>query len=90
MTGIFDALKALETVIPGIISVSAGHDCSPEGLQSGMTHGFTVDFVDIAARDRYLDHPDHKAVGSRLVGAAEGGRDGLIVLDWDSKTDADG
>jgi hypothetical protein len=40
-----------------------------------------MDFVDEAARDTYLDHPDHKAAGARLVGALEGGRDGLIVFD---------
>ncbi len=81
MTEIFKALEGLQAVIPGIISVSAGRDCSPEGLQSGMTHGFTVDFMDAAARDRYLEHPDHVAIGARLVRATEGGIDGLIVLD---------
>lgn len=81
MTEIFEALKGLQAVIPGIISVSAGRDCSPEGLQSGMTHGFTVDFMDAAARDRYLEHPDHVAIGARLVRATEDGVDGLIVLD---------
>ena len=90
MTEIFEALKALKSVTSGIISVSAGRDCRPEGLQSGMTHGFTVDFVDIAARDRYLVHPDHKSIGARLVNAAEGGLDGLVVLDWASATDAEG
>jgi len=86
MTELFEALDALKAVIPGIVSVSAGRDCSPEGLQSGMTHGFTVDFVDVAARDRYLAHPDHKSIGARLVSAVEGGIEGLVVLDWSSST----
>lgn len=86
MTELFEALDALKAVIPGIVSVSAGRDCSPEGLQSGMTHGFTVDFVDVAARDRYLAHPDHNSIGARLVSAVEGGIEGLVVLDWSSST----
>ena len=89
LTGIFDELEALKDVIPGILAVSAGRDCSPEGLQAGMTHGFTVDFVDVASRDRYLAHPDHRTVGARLVNAVEGGRGGLVVIDWVSTIDAD-
>ena len=47
----------------------------------GFNDGFIMDFADEAARDRYLPHPAHKAAGSRLVAALEGGRDGLIVFD---------
>jgi hypothetical protein len=54
-----------------------------------MTHGFTVDFVDVASRDSYLAHPDHRTVGARLVNAVEGGRGGLVVIDWVSTIDAD-
>jgi Stress responsive A/B Barrel Domain len=80
---IFDALKSLQSQIPGIISITAGADCSPEGLQRGFTHGFTVDFVDVAARDAYLPHPAHQKVGAMIVAACEGGVDGVLVLDWE-------
>ncbi len=80
---IFIALKALQTQIPGIISVTTGVDCSPEGLQRGFTHGFTVDFVDAAARDAYLPHPAHQKVGAMIVAATTGGVDGVLVLDWE-------
>lgn len=79
---IFAALKALQSQIPGIIAISTGTDCSPEGLQRGFTHGFTVDFVDAAARDGYLPHPAHQKVGAMIVAACEGGVDGIVVLDW--------
>ena len=79
---IFAALKALQQQMPGIINVSAGKDASPEGLQRGHTHGFTVDFVDAAARDAYLPHPAHQKVGGMIVASAEGGLDGITVLDW--------
>lgn len=80
---IFAALRSLQTQIPGIVSISAGSDCSPEGLQRGYTHGFTVDFVDAAARDAYLPHPAHQKVGAMIVAACEAGIDGVLVLDWE-------
>ena len=80
---IFAALKALQDKIPGIIAISAGADTSPEGLQRGHTHGFTVDFRDAAARDAYLPHPEHQKVGGMIVAAAVGGIEGVTVLDWE-------
>jgi len=80
---IFAALKALQAQIPGIIAVSAGSDASPEGLQRGFTHGFTVDFENAAARDAYLPHPAHQIVGGMIVAAAEGGVAGITVVDWE-------
>ena len=80
---IFAALKNLQSQIPGIISITAGSDCSPEGLQHGFTHGFTVDFVNAAARDAYLPHPAHQKVGAMIVAATAGGRDGIVVLDFE-------
>jgi hypothetical protein len=82
-TQIFAALKTLQSQIPGIINILSGSDCSPEGLQCGYTYGFTVDFIDAAARDAYLPHPAHQKVGAMIVGAAEGGLDGILVLDWE-------
>jgi hypothetical protein len=84
VTQVFSALKDLQTKIPGINSISIGHDNSPEGLQRGHTHGFTVDFTDVSARDAYLPHPAHQAVGAMIVGITEGGVDGICVVDWEA------
>jgi Stress responsive A/B Barrel Domain len=80
---IFAALKSLQSQIPGILNISAGTDCSPEGLQRGFTHGFTVDFENAGARDAYLPHPAHQKVGAMIVAACEGGIEGVLVLDWE-------
>jgi Stress responsive A/B Barrel Domain len=80
---IFAALQNLKGKMDGIISISAGMNNSPEGLHRGNTHGFTVDFKDAKARDAYLPHPEHQKVGAMIVGAAEGGIEGVTVLDWD-------
>ena len=81
---VFSALKELAHKIPGIISISTGRDNSPEGLQRGHSHGFTVDFVNGAARDAYLPHPAHQAVGAMIVSITEGGVDGICVVDWEA------
>lgn len=74
-------LAALVGQIEGLLSAQFGPNVSPEGLGQGFNDGFTMDFIDEAARDRYLPHPAHQAAGARLVAALEGGRDGLIVFD---------
>jgi hypothetical protein len=80
-TAIYADLAALKAVVPGYLAMSYGPNVSPEGLQRGYDDAFTIDFIDADARDAYLVHPDHKAAGTRLVAALEGGRDGLIVFD---------
>ena len=80
---IFNALKALKHEIPGIIAVSCGADVSPEGLQRGHTHAFSVDFINAAARDAYLPNPAHQKVGGMIVASSEGGVSGITVLDWE-------
>ncbi len=59
-----------------------GPDTSPEGLGRGYGYVFSIDFPTAAARDAYLEHPDHKALGARLVGLCEGGVEGLCVVDF--------
>ncbi|WP_275784442.1 Dabb family protein [Pararhizobium gei] len=78
---ILSDIVALKPLIPGYLSVDVGPNVSPEGLGRGYTSGFVIDFADSEARDAYLVHPDHEAAGGRIVGAAEGGIDGIFVYD---------
>jgi hypothetical protein len=78
---IYAGLGTLVGQIEGLLSFDCGPNISPEGRSQGFNDGFIMDFADEAARDRYLPHPAHKAAGSRLVAALEGGRDGLVVFD---------
>ena len=57
----FTAFRAMTKTIPGVVSVSVGHQNSPEGLGKGFTAGLSVVFTDAAARDAYLPHPAHVA-----------------------------
>ena len=76
------ALKGLQKSIPGILAITFGADNSPEGLQKGFTHAFSVDFADAASRDAYLPHPEHQVVGKMVVAGLDGGLEGLAVIDW--------
>jgi hypothetical protein len=83
VAAVFAAIKALQHKIPGILAITCGADNSPEGLQKGFTHAFTVDFTDAGARDAYLPHPEHQKVGALVVAAVQGGTEGLAVVDWE-------
>ena len=84
LEAVFAGLAALGRHLPGLQAFAGGADVSPEGLQRGYTHAFTIDFADAAARDAYLVDAEHKVLGARLVATAEGGRDGILVLDFES------
>lgn len=74
-------LSALTDSLPGARGFTGGPSRSPENLERGYTHAFTIDFCSWADLDGYARHPDHRALGARIVENAEGGLDGLLVLD---------
>lgn len=57
-----DAFCKLPSQIDLIKGYEWGTDCSPEGLQQGLTHCFFLTFHSDADRDAYLVHPAHKAL----------------------------
>ena len=57
------AFMELPNKIPGILHMEWGLNNSPEGLNKGLTHCFTLTFDSAEARDAYLPHPEHKAFG---------------------------
>lgn len=79
---IYADLSALRTQLTGMGQFEAGANVNPEGLAKGFDEGFTIDFDDEAARDAYLELPDHKIIGGRLGAAAERGTDGIFVFDF--------
>ncbi len=81
IAAIFADLAAIRAKLPVVIDIRSGRSESPEQIERGYMHGFTVDFTDWAALAAYQDHPDHRRVGAALVAAAEGGIDGILVFD---------
>jgi hypothetical protein len=80
--GYYAALQGLSVHLPGIMEFRSFANVSPE---DAVVHGFRdlfwIDFQNAQARDAYLVDPGHQAIGARLVAAAEGGVDGIQVLD---------
>ena len=73
-----DAFGELSSKIDLIKDYEWGTDCSPEGLQQGLTHCFFVTFHSEADRDAYLVHPAHKEFGKVLGNKASA----VTVLDY--------
>ena len=81
-------LAAVDTVVSGfgqlpqeISGISAyewGTNTSPEGLNNGFTHCFTLTFASDAERDAYLVHPAHQ----RFVGTLAACLDRSLVVDY--------
>ncbi|WP_210509165.1 Dabb family protein [Naasia sp. SYSU D00057] len=69
--------RAMADAIPGILALEEGPSVSPEGLEQGFEWGLVVTFESPEARDGYLPHPVHAAVGKRIGAGAER----LVVFD---------
>jgi hypothetical protein len=82
---VFAALADLKGKIPGLLEFAGGPYSSPEGLNRGYTHGFAMIFHDAAARDVYLDHPEHVKVKEQVLPVLEGGLDGVVAFDFEDR-----
>ena len=75
---IIEAFCELPQKIAEISEFEWGVNNSPEKLNQGLTHCFTLTFNDEESRDRYLPHPAHKAFG-KLV---QKHLDNVLVFDY--------
>lgn len=80
ISAIFAALPKLAAKL-GLLSCAFGRSESPEQIERGYMHGFTLDFASWEALKTYAEDPDHKAFGGQLVAHAVGGIDGILVFD---------
>ena len=72
------ALGELGKAVPGVLEFSGGPYSSSEGMNQDYTHGFLMTFVDSAARDAYLVHPDHEKVKQAFLPDV----DGVVAFDF--------
>jgi hypothetical protein len=63
---IVTGFAALPSAIPGITAYEWGTNVSPEGLNDGFTHCFTLTFAEAEDRDAYLVHPAHRQFVEKL------------------------
>lgn len=69
----------LKDAIPGIDAYEWGTNVSPEGLNDGFTHCFTLTFASAQARDAYLVHQAHQDFVATLGACLERS---LVVDYW--------
>lgn len=79
INNLFDHLLDLTENVEGIEDYVAGPNCSPEGLNQGYSHAFIMTFVDAAARDAYLPHPEHQRFKDAHLPIIES----VVVLDFE-------
>ena len=79
--GIVTAFQALPSKISEIKGFEWGVNSSPEGLNQGLTHAFTVTFHSDADRDNYIPHPAHQ----EFVGLLGPHLDKVTVIDYWTK-----
>ena len=75
---IFAALPRLAAKL-GVLHSACGRSESPEKIERGYMHGFTIDFANWQALAEYAADPDHQVFGGQLVAHAE--PDGILVFD---------
>lgn len=80
---IYAGLSALTDTLPGARGFTGGRSASPERIERGYRHGFVIDFDSWADLETYADHPEHRALGARIVDNAVDGIDGVLVVDLD-------
>jgi hypothetical protein len=69
----------LKELIPGITAYEWGTNVSPEGLNQGFTHCFTLSFASEEDRNGYLLHAAHQAFVDTLGACLE---KSLVVDYW--------
>ena len=79
ITKFFEDVLDLSETVPGIDDYVSGTNCSQEGRNQGLTHGFIMTFSDVTARDSYLVHPEHE----RLVTTAFPLVENFLVFDFE-------
>jgi quinol monooxygenase YgiN len=72
---LIQSLRAL----PGVLDVQTGSNVGPEQYTQGYDWGFCMHFADRAARDAYLEHPEHLQVAREVEQLI----DDLVVLGLD-------
>lgn len=81
---LFEGFRNMVGKFDGLVAYSGGPYSSPEGINRGFNWGFSMDFRDAAARDRYLPSPEHLEVAGGLGDVlADSFDDSVIAFDYE-------
>ena len=79
-TEIIADFASLADTVPSVQALEHGPNISPEGLNDGFTHCFTVTFAGAAERDEYLVDPVHLAFVERFTPTLAK----ILVIDYET------
>lgn len=77
-----DGFRAMCERIDAVKGFEWGRDISVDKRNQGFSHCFIVTFADVAGRDAYLPHPEHRAFVEKLKRVVED----ILVLDYRAST----
>ncbi len=78
---ILGSLIALGEHLGHVSAFASGPDVDAQARAEGFGHAFVVDFETDAAHEAYRALPEYAAATARLIRAAEGGSDGIRILE---------
>ena len=82
--GLFGEFKGMVPALEGLESFDGGPYSSPEGINRGYTHGFSMVFKDAASRDAYLPSPEHQGVAVGLMDMLDGSfEEAVVAFDYE-------
>lgn len=81
---VFNQLGKLKVEVPSMVHFSFGKNCSIEYLDKGFSHAMLMIFEDIAGRDAYINHSEHRRIASEIiVPLLENGLESAAVIDYE-------
>lgn len=80
---VLSKLAELVDELEGCERFVAGPNRDFEGKSQNYPYGFMFDAENAEALQAYAEHPQHIALGARLVAMCEGGAKGIMVYDLD-------
>lgn len=84
LSAVMGGLNQLCRELPGCAGFQHGPNRDFEAKSPDYPYGFVAQFRDRDALALYAEHPEHKALGARLVAMCDGGADGIVVYDLDT------
>ena len=81
LDAIMRGLAELVGRLDGCSGFCAGPNRDYESKSPDFGYGFTFDARNPEALSAYAVHPEHQALGARLVSLCAGGSDGIMVFD---------
>lgn len=81
-TAIIADFASLADSVPSVQALEHGPNVSPEGLNDGFTHCFTLTFASAAERDEYLVDPVHLSFVERFTPTLEK----ILVVDYETSS----